>query len=201
MRGEYTSKCIEVIGESLSDGTSLRFDAAGGSMTPLVPSGTQVAVEWVDVRELRFGDIILVRSNDSKLILHRFLGRISGGSELALITKGDNCLNFDEPVSQGCVLGRAATVGGRAIRGRLWNTVNKTVASFSLIQGSAYAMATGWSAYMPLTSVVPGWIRIALAGALIAITNPPLTLARIALRYGLSEGNLTDGGKSLKSGN
>ncbi len=59
------------------------------------------------VRPLRrppfFGDVVLLR-NDSHFIVHRVIGRVSGGRGLT-VTKGDNCRQSDPPVAGTDIVG------------------------------------------------------------------------------------------------
>jgi Peptidase S24-like len=45
-----------------------RFRAFGSSMEPVIPSGSSVTVEPVDVDKLELGDIVVAKVGDSKML-------------------------------------------------------------------------------------------------------------------------------------
>jgi hypothetical protein len=45
-----------------------RFDAFGGSMEPVIPSGSRVTIEPVDVERLELGDIVAVKVGDETML-------------------------------------------------------------------------------------------------------------------------------------
>jgi hypothetical protein len=45
-----------------------RFDAFGGSMEPVIPSGSEVTIEPVDVERLELGDIVAVKVGDETML-------------------------------------------------------------------------------------------------------------------------------------
>ena len=78
----------------------------GRSMFPLIRDGDHVLVAHgcVDVRR---GDVIVFRY-EGKLIAHRVIYVAEGGH--TFITKGDNVLQFDPPLSANEVVGRVLTI-------------------------------------------------------------------------------------------
>jgi len=45
-----------------------RFDAFGGSMKPVIPSGSRVTLEPVEVERLELGDIVAVKVGDETML-------------------------------------------------------------------------------------------------------------------------------------
>lgn len=49
-------------------GLAGRFDAFGGSMEPVIPSGSRVTIEPVEVGRLELGDIVAVKVGDATML-------------------------------------------------------------------------------------------------------------------------------------
>jgi len=49
-------------------GMTGRFRALGSSMEPVIPSGSRVAIEPVDVERIELGDIVLVKVGDETML-------------------------------------------------------------------------------------------------------------------------------------
>lgn len=45
-----------------------RFDAFGGSMEPVIPSGSRITIEPVDVEGLELGDIVAAKVGDATML-------------------------------------------------------------------------------------------------------------------------------------
>lgn len=81
---------------------------AGESMLPLLQPGDQVLVSHGHA-DVRPGDIIVVW-HSGRLLIHRLV-RISGnGKHRTFVTKGDNTLRFDSPVSAEEIIGKAIAI-------------------------------------------------------------------------------------------
>ena len=79
-----------------------------GSMRPLIRVNDRVFVERLEPRQLRFGDIVLFKTENG-LVIHRVLGKWRAQGALHFLQKGD--FNPDaECVSAACVLGRVRAV-------------------------------------------------------------------------------------------
>ena len=100
----------ELIAGLLQDGRSVRFEARGDSMHPVIRSGDHLCVE--PGNDVGIGDIVLT-SADRGLTAHRVLSRIDD----VIVTRGDNSGSVDLPLHVSRVLGRVAWVerGGRRL--------------------------------------------------------------------------------------
>jgi len=101
---ERDSVWIEVLSEGWSGPARLRV--TGRSMWPSLRPGDHVTVEPATAEELRPGDWVVLRADES-LLLHRFLGVNSDG---LLVTKGDSHRAPDSPWIPESLLGRATAV-------------------------------------------------------------------------------------------
>ena len=101
----------------LRHGHSVRFRTTGESMHPTIRAGDAITVQPVAPSALRFADIVLYRTERS-VLAHRVVGRpTAAGARGAFLLRGDACLECDEPVAEGQVLGKVVTVerGDRVI--------------------------------------------------------------------------------------
>jgi len=101
---ERDSVWIEVLSQGWSGSARLRV--TGRSMWPSLRPDDQVTVEPATAEDLRPGDWVVLRTDES-LLLHRFLGVNSDG---LLVTKGDSHRAPDAPWAPGSLLGRATAV-------------------------------------------------------------------------------------------
>ncbi len=79
------------------------IELAGESMRPLIrKKKDSVTIEHLN-RQLKKGDIVLFMRNDGVYVVHRVY-KTNGDK---IITIGDNCVEFDKPVSASSVMGIA----------------------------------------------------------------------------------------------
>lgn len=129
---------IEILGEQLSGGDTLRLRVARESMRPFLRPGDWVVAEKVGEDSLRMGDIVLfVRGSD--LVVHRYLGTVRREGRVLLLTKGDGRFFFDPPWPASRLVGRVLEVhkGRRVLRlrGLPWRTLNYCLGIFSILEG------------------------------------------------------------------
>lgn len=93
----------------LSSGIGLRFRAQGNSMSPLIRHNDTVLLARVD-RHARLGDVVLARTGDQRLVLHRVVKKNCHG----FVTRGDACPMPDpEIILPHNILGRVVVVAGK----------------------------------------------------------------------------------------
>ncbi|CAG1023006.1 signal peptidase I [Methylococcales bacterium] len=109
----------------------------GCSMLPLIRSGDIVLVEH-GCTGVRLGDIVVFRFK-SKLIAHRVLHKYEGNFGPIFITKGDNVLHFDPPISNKEIVGRVLTIKRGVRYMSLDTTIFRVLGYF--IAGSTLATA------------------------------------------------------------
>jgi len=96
----------------------LRFTASGRSMHPLIRDGDILTIEPVDPWSLRVGDIAFYRPSDSKVVVHRVVGKLAQNGRLIFLIRGDASDGPCEVVPAECILGRAVLLerNGRTVR-------------------------------------------------------------------------------------
>ena len=92
----------------LADGTPFVFVARGRSMAPVISDGDFVVVNPCNSK-VSVGDVVLLRSGDAILLLHRIIKKTPDG----VVTRGDACLNDDGISRYEDILGKAVKVEGR----------------------------------------------------------------------------------------
>jgi len=118
--------------ELLNQGLSVRFEALGASMSPVIRDREMVIVTPVIVSKLRKGAIVLTKGR-SGFLVHRLVG-IDHDKNL-FITRGD-CGQQDDPAIRGdqilgVVLAKEVRVGKRIVQAKLTGIGGK------LLQGAA----------------------------------------------------------------
>ncbi len=89
---------------------SLRFQARGYSMHPLVRDGDILLVRPVEARELRTGDVVLAGIAPGRVVVHRVVRRQTGPDGAQLVLKGDQLALPDGLVPESQIFGRLATI-------------------------------------------------------------------------------------------
>lgn len=103
-----------VIVDLLSRGHSVRFQARGDSMHPIIRDDDHVQVEPHDPAAIEPGDIVLTMS-DRGLTLHRVV-HLDGDT---IVTRGDNATAPDPALETSRILGRVAYVERDGVQQRL----------------------------------------------------------------------------------
>jgi hypothetical protein len=91
--------------ELLEGHDGLRFRARGRSMFPSIKDGDIIVIEKTDASRLRSGDVVMLRTADDSLLVHRV---IRTGSPL--LTCGDGVVRPDPPCEPDLVIGRVRFV-------------------------------------------------------------------------------------------
>lgn len=89
------------IQDAIAENGSVLRMTDGHSMMPMIKDRVDPVVIGAVVLSPRVNDVILTKLRDDAFILHRLI-RISGGN---FITRGDNCLHKDKPVTADGVIG------------------------------------------------------------------------------------------------
>jgi signal peptidase I len=90
----------------LSEGKILRIRAEGYSMYPQIKPGSFLLIEpVVDHSQLRVNEIIVWKSNKG-LVVHRLIRIDNSKKQPIYFTRGDSCLEEDEPMNSNRIVGR-----------------------------------------------------------------------------------------------
>ena len=92
----------------LAGGVPFVFIARGRSMAPFIADGDSVVID-PGVSDVRAGDVVLRRSADGAMLLHRVIKKCAEG----VITRGDACLSDDGFCWHEDIAGKAVKVVGR----------------------------------------------------------------------------------------
>jgi signal peptidase I len=100
----------ELSTEILRSGKSLRFQARGGSMWPLVRDGDVVLVAPLDARSVRTGDLVLFRAGPGNVVIHRVIRVEVSQGRRRFTVQGDAVLLPDGVIPEAQVCGRVAAI-------------------------------------------------------------------------------------------
>ncbi len=105
----YQSAIHHLILNQFGNGRKIALRVCGKSMYPLIRKGDPIHIEKCEPRALSIGDIITFEK-DGFYVTHRVLWVRNKGNAIRLVTKGDNEINVDPPVSPSQILGKVAAV-------------------------------------------------------------------------------------------
>lgn len=96
----------EISKSLLLAGYSIRFNAVGDSMLPLIRDGDLVIVEAIKTDRLRKGEIVYYQNDQGHCLLHRIIRQRTITGRLELQVQADNNLKPDGWISVEQVMGR-----------------------------------------------------------------------------------------------
>jgi hypothetical protein len=98
---------IDIIQTILQEGSSVRIQANGCSMSPFIRNGDMVVLSSLDADSPGLGDVVAFRAaGTDRLTLHRVTGMVQD----AYLIRGDNCTEADGLMSKSDILGRVRKV-------------------------------------------------------------------------------------------
>ncbi len=100
----------ELSRDLLLAGRSVRLRARGGSMSPLVRDGDLILVRPIDADVVRVGDVVIVRDEPDRLVVHRVVRRHSGPGGPAFTVQGDQVVRPDGVFPAAQLYGRVVTI-------------------------------------------------------------------------------------------
>ena len=92
---------------------ALHLSAFGCSMLPTLYPGDILTIKREALSAIQPGDVVLYM-RDARFFIHRSLGFVQRGSEMALFTRGDSMPHADEPVMASELLGKVISIGDDA---------------------------------------------------------------------------------------
>jgi hypothetical protein len=98
---------IDLVVDVLRSGRPQRIIARGGSMEPAIANGAQIEIVPL-ARAAALGDVLVVRTAQHGLLIHRVIG-VRGDGHVLL--RGDACADPDGWIAPDDVLGRALIDG------------------------------------------------------------------------------------------
>jgi hypothetical protein len=100
---------LELAGDLLASGHSLRFAAEGMSMFPAIHSGDTIVVSTVDPARIVAGDIVLCRHR-GRAMLHRVTGVRRRTDRALLVLRGDAEREQEAEVPPALMLGKVVEI-------------------------------------------------------------------------------------------
>jgi signal peptidase I len=159
----YQEIIDHLIRKKLGSGGEITLKVSGKSMCPLISQGDFIRIERCAPEVLRMGDIITFKRAGT-YYTHRLLRTVKRGSVARLMTKGDNEVNVDPPVSPDQVLGRVAVIqgGNRTLylKTPFWRFMNCFLGVFSLVETiciQSYRYAAG--RFLPAGILLPATMK------------------------------------------
>ena len=103
----------EMNGEILRNGGSIFVDTFGSRMMPLMVPGSIVRVLGCTIENLRFGDVVLLKTDNEKngsFLVHRIIKIQNNLGKISLRTKGDSSVKDLQLFDESACLGKAEYV-------------------------------------------------------------------------------------------
>lgn len=89
-----------------SKGSALCFKVRGSSMYPFIRDGDILAIQPVEISDLRIGDIVSFESGSQKIIAHRLIQKQLQKGTVFLRTRGDAVKKPDDFITEKQIVGR-----------------------------------------------------------------------------------------------
>lgn len=102
----FDEKSTELIKRTLHKNGWIDLPATGDSMFPLIKKEELCRFIPCNPHTLGKGDIVLFWTGDGRLVAHRFYYIKMVEGEPYFLFKGDTNLGFDEPISEGQIIGK-----------------------------------------------------------------------------------------------
>jgi signal peptidase I len=93
---------------NIQEGTFL-FRTSGQSMWPFVRDGDRLIVRSVLASQLKSGDVVVYKTQDS-VVCHRIVARSGSGQELYFLVRGDCSQGAPERVAASAIIGRVCGI-------------------------------------------------------------------------------------------
>lgn len=144
---KYKDIITHLISEALNSGKVFQFTVSTLSMLPLIKPGDKIMVRKGPLDALECGDIVVFEKY-GELCTHRLLYKKTSDSKIELITKGDNSLVIDLPVSKEELLGKVTGIkrGNKFIdlEGKFWKVVNGTAGTLSYLEWITFSFLSNF---------------------------------------------------------
>jgi len=121
-------------------------------MLPLIKPEDEIVVRKGSRETLKCGDIV-VFERFRELYTHRLLCKRMSGSKVTLVTKGDNSLVADDPISEKDLLGKVTRIrkANRSINleGKFWKIANSLAGTLSYLEWTVFSLLRGLKRLIP----------------------------------------------------
>ncbi|MBW2646981.1 MAG: signal peptidase I [Deltaproteobacteria bacterium] len=96
--------------ELFEQGKSVRFEARGWSMRPLIRDGDFVIARPIDSTSVKIGDIVFYITDNNGILVHRIIGLRRDDGEMTAMIKGDACFGPPDNVPVQNIFGRVVSI-------------------------------------------------------------------------------------------
>lgn len=131
---EPLDEAITLLKQGLSRNKNLAFDIISNSMKPVCVAGDRLSAREIQFPKLQLGDLIIFKLKN-QLLAHRIVNFKNDGS---IVTKGDNTLAIDEPISQESIVAKIFKIDAGQfqvnLEDRHWKITNRFLAQISYWQ-------------------------------------------------------------------
>ena len=103
-----SSLAAELVRDALQQGVQPFATIVSNSMAPLLRRGDQVQIGPAKDDDIKIG-AILILSNPTGLVAHRYWKTAEHEGQLTLVTRGDRLADFDSPSPISCLIGQVVT--------------------------------------------------------------------------------------------
>jgi hypothetical protein len=133
----------------LRRGKSLRFQARGASMQPLLRDGDRLLVQPIEAGRVRVGDVVLCSIGPDCLVVHRVMRRLPGPDGYLFLMQGDRAEQPDGWIQQSQVYGRVAAIERAGVYIDMYRPVMKVLGWFAVLRsngnfGRAWPFRSAW---------------------------------------------------------
>jgi ribosomal protein S18 acetylase RimI-like enzyme len=107
--------------------TSIRFRAKGFSMRPFIQDGDLITVSPLRNSPIRIGDVVLYKTADGRIIVHRVIRKTRIDGKAAFFIKGDAAFDKPEEVDAKRILGRVVAIERNRLKRKLDTKVYRII--------------------------------------------------------------------------
>lgn len=129
---------LNLIETELKIGDQIRFNVTSNSMQPIMEIGDSIVVEVIPGKDVKIGDIIVIKRLDD-FLTHRVIYKTNDG----WVTKGDNNTLLDPPVQPenfiGCVRNVQQDNQMINLEARKWRYINFLLAKLGVLETRAFS--------------------------------------------------------------
>ena len=124
----------ELSNELLRLGRSIRFQARGSSMQPLLRDGDILLVKPVRYQNIRVGHVILCSADSGSIVVHRVIRKISCKNDEHFLIKGDRAQQPDGWITSDQIYGIVISITRDEVEVKMRNPVFRFLNLLALIR-------------------------------------------------------------------
>ena len=110
---------LELSRDIFEKGKSVRFQAKGWSMRPLIRDGDLIVVNPIENSSIKTGDVVFYSTTGNKVIVHRLIRKYKQKGRITAFIKGDASFSSPEKIDIQNVLGKVIAIERNGRKKRL----------------------------------------------------------------------------------